>query len=103
MPVTAAQTADDLDRAADLLERDGWRREDYGPTNDWRRAPRCAEGAIRAAAPNLNRAWEAVHAVERDICWGTTLALWNDIAVADSVQVVRALRRTARKLRGASR
>jgi hypothetical protein len=35
--------------AIQLLERDGWRKDDYGPMDPDAHAPRCVEGALMSA------------------------------------------------------
>jgi len=53
------RTADDLRTALALLERDGWRQGEFGPTDPGVREPRCALGACRAVTPTLDRSVSA--------------------------------------------
>ena len=95
-----------LDRAADLLERDGWQRNEDGPSDPTEHAPRCTYGALRAAVWGRSERFD-FEAEVRDALLAEvkshTISGWNDHKAKDRRQVVRALRRTARKLRGAKR
>ena len=91
-----------LDRAADLLERDGWQRGEYGPRT--LRGPRCVVGSLMAARGiDDYRPYDVAHSALKNEVGGGSLTIWNDEVVKDKRQVIRTLRRTARKLRGEKR
>jgi hypothetical protein len=100
-----AKTADVLDAAADVLERDGWTRHAYYRDTLWT-GPVCAYGALyRATSGDAMRpgayAAEAATALGREI--GGSPISFNDRPGQTKRSVVAAMRRTARKLRGAKR
>lgn len=96
------ETADVLDRAADLLERDGWQRFTFGSFDPDKHECRCVAAAIGAAAHGYDDSVGACNAL-RDHLRVDDLFRWNDHDAKDANYVRAALRRTARKLRGASR
>lgn len=96
-----------LDRACDVLDRDGWCRQ----TELDEHGRRCARGAIRQGV------WETLHtssytgrgdhvmlaalmAMFHEIpCHSQTVTRWNDYDVRDKHAVQRVFRRAARHLR----
>lgn len=89
-----------LDRAADLLERDGWHRgwldDIYANTDS--RGRRCAAKAMIAVSREDREArWQAADALKAEV--GGEIHEWNDSVARDRRQVVRTLRGVARNLR----
>jgi hypothetical protein len=92
--------ADVLDGAAELLDEKGWCRGDVVDAH----GRHCAIGAIYAVAGVGQLAIDARRALAQEVT-GTvngSVTIWNDIQ-RDKRVVTRAMRRTARKLRGAKR
>jgi hypothetical protein len=96
-------TADLLDGAADILERDGWCQGVYA--SDPVDGPCCALGAIRRAAtgtafPAWNDDWDAITHAGRALASMTGFVpTWNDTHGRQAAEVTAALRAAAEKAR----
>lgn len=90
------RAADVLERAAELIERDGWCRKYPGPFNSLERAPRCAIGAINAAEKEFSGVHGAISALKLHLGgFGLSVVTWNDYVARDARDVVLALRTAA--------
>jgi len=101
---TSERIATTLTMAADILDRDGWRR---GSFNTHLRAPHCLIGAIRTTNEDEWVRNSAIEAIRAELGNNTehtaeqALVLWNDSAsdgCRDGRHAKQVLRRTARKL-----
>lgn len=87
-----SQVADDLNAAADLLERDGWCKSEWQAPD----GSRCVLGALSHATQGDSRYSRFVAACLRlDQTVGSP-SLWNDQFLQTRRRVVRTLRRIAK-------
>jgi hypothetical protein len=98
-----SDTADLLDKAADIIERDGWCQGKYA--SDPETGPCCALGAIRRAAtgtafPACDDDWDAITNAGRALARLTGFVPgWNDTQGRQAVEVTAALHAAAEKAR----
>ena len=91
--------ADVLDKAADVIERDGWCRHEYHDPE----GRHCTVGAIEAAViqeghfPISETIDEAEDSLDRWL--GQSVAAWNDDIARDVREVITSLRECAASLR----
>ncbi len=91
--MTAA--ADVLDRAAALIERDGWVQGDYG----WSGVGWCASGAIREAARPVTLKVHVSAGSALRAAIGPGIERWNDDPDRTQADVLAVLREIAARLR----
>lgn len=91
-----------LDRAANLLEQGHWCRHGMVRVLPSGERAYCAVGAIREVAKGDSHWAESIVALKREVGCRLGIPAWND-RQRDKRVVIRAMRRTARKLRGAKR
>lgn len=81
-------------KAAELLRRDGWVRFRFGPIHKGSQGPRCALGAMTAAANELGLAENFVDDTAYDMVLAETggkalISDWNDYTVTCEADVLR--------------
>jgi hypothetical protein len=99
VPLSPGEVADLLDRAADLLEAEGWIQGSFHVEG----VGRCAVGAIRDVAMNEYRWYQATNLldlrVKEKFNHPCGLMNWNDEAARSAFEVIDLLRATAKDLR----